>query len=235
MRTATKARRPFWSAFAARLSRLGLLLALGLGAHLSWAAEAHQALAQATPAARQLLAWVRDSRDHAGLPFIVIDKPRARAYAFSASGVLRSSTPVLMGAARGDLSVPGIGERPIASIRPEERTTPAGRFVAELGLNAQGEDVLWVDYDAAVSLHRVRTTQPAERRLQRLASPTPQDKRISYGCINVPRAFFDRQVLPLLQGAGGRAVVYVLPEVLPLTTVFPGLGLRAGALSEPPA
>ncbi len=211
----------------------GLAAGLLLGSGAAPAGDAGQVVAQATPAARQLMAWVRYSRDHQGLPFIVIDKPQARAYVYSASGVLRSSAPVLMGAARGDVSVPGIGERPIASIRPEERTTPAGRFLAEIGRNAQGEEIVWVDYDAAVSLHRVRATQPAERRLERLASPTPQDNRISYGCINVPRSFFDRQVLPLLQGAAGRAVVYVVPEVLPLTTVFPRLGRRVGASSEP--
>lgn len=188
------------------------------------------ALAQASPAARQVIEWVRATQDHQRLPFIVIDKQQARAYAFTPSGTLMAVVPVLMGAARGDHSVPGIGERPMASIRPEERTTPAGRFVAEIGHNTKGEDVLWVDYDAAVSLHRVRATQPAERRLQRLASATPSDNRISYGCINVPRAFFDRVVLPLVQPAGGRAVVYVLPEVLPVTTVFPRLGLRAGSV-----
>ncbi len=58
----------------------------------------------------------------------------------------------------------------MASILPEERTTPAGRFVAELGHNIKGEDIVWVDYDAAVSLHRVRATNPTERRLQRLAT-----------------------------------------------------------------
>ncbi len=215
---------------------LGLSLWLGLGGRGAWAAEAGQAqaLASASPAARQLVAWVRSTRDPQGLPFIVVDKRKARAFVFSAAGTLRSSAPVLMGAAQGDESVPGIGERPIASIRPEERTTPAGRFMAEIGRNAQGEEIVWVDYEAAVSLHRVRATQPAERRLQRLASATPLDNRISYGCINVPRVFFDRQVLPLLQGAGGRAVVYVLPEVLPLTTVFPRLGLRLETAALPP-
>ena len=41
---------------------------------------------------------------------------------------------------------------------PEERTTPAGRFVAERGQNLRGEDVVWIDYDAAVLMHRVITT-----------------------------------------------------------------------------
>jgi len=155
------------------------------------------------------------------LPFIVIDKKEARAFAFTADGRLRDSAPVLMGAALGDLSVPGIGQRPLLFIRPEERTTPAGRFEAEVGQNTLGDEVLWVDYEAAVSMHRVRANLVSEQRLQRLATPTPEDNRISYGCINTPPAFFDQVVLPLLRPSGGRAIVYVLPDDLPLATVFP--------------
>lgn len=106
--------------------------------------------------------------------------------------------------------MPDIGTRAIADILPHERTTPAGRFIAERGRNADGEDVIWIDYDAAVSMHRVRANDPLERRLQRLASPTPRDNRISYGCINVPAAFYDRWLAPLVVAA--RPVVYVLPE-----------------------
>lgn len=202
-----------------------LLLAACL---LPSAQAADAGLSRAAPATRQVIQWVRATLDNQQLPFIVVDKARARAFAFDASGALRASAPVLMGAARGDHSVPGIGERPIASIQPDERTTPAGRFEAELGHNAQGEEVLWVDYEAAISLHRVRATQAAERRLQRLASATPEDNRISYGCINVPRVFYEQVVQPLVGRFGGRAIVYVLPEVLPVTTVFPLLGRRAG-------
>lgn len=170
----------------------------------------------------QLARWVRSTGDNQRLPFLIVDKKQARVWVFEPSGALRGSTPALMGAARGDHSVPGIGERPMASIRPEERTTPAGRFAAELGHNIKGEDIVWVDYDAAVSLHRVRATNPAERRLQRLASPTPQDNRISYGCINVPQAFYESIVLPALKEPK-RAVVYVLPETSRLSTVFGGI------------
>ena len=98
----------------------------------------------------------------------------------------------------------------LSDIRPEERTTPAGRFVASLGYNFKGKDVLWVDYKNAVSLHRVITNNPKERRLERLASPTPLDRRISYGCINVPANFFDNVVKPTFTRTHG--IVYVLPE-----------------------
>jgi hypothetical protein len=114
--------------------------------------------------------------------------------------------------------MPGIGSRPIAEVLPGERTTPAGRFVAERGHNSRGEDVVWVDYDAAVSMHRVLTTNPAERRLQRLASPASDDKRISYGCINVPAAFYEAYIRPAF--AAGRAIVYILPEFKSLEEVF---------------
>jgi hypothetical protein len=174
--------------------------------------------ASPSPEARHVADWVADSRDNANAEFIIVDKRAARVYVFDADARLRGSSPVLLGAATGDDSVPGIGTRPIADVRPEERTTPAGRFVAERGRNLQGEDVVWVDYDAAVSMHRVRATKPAERRLERLATPTVDDNRISYGCINVPVAFYEAYVSPTV--VTRRAIVYVLPELKPVQQVF---------------
>jgi hypothetical protein len=179
--------------------------------------------AAASPDARQLADWVLASRDSDGQPFLMIDKRQARLYVFDAAGKLRGDSPVLLGLARGDDSVPGIGERKLADIKPAERTTPAGRFVGEPGVNVKGEDIVWVDYDAAVSMHRVRANNPKERRLQRLASPTVADNRISYGCINVPAAFYDAHVSPLF--ASTPAIIYVLPETRPLEATF---GLKTG-------
>ena len=173
---------------------------------------------RASPDALHIANWVADSGDSGHSDFVVVDKKYARVYVFDADARLRGSAPVLIGAARGDDSVAGIGSRPIAEVRPDERTTPAGRFVAERGHNALGEDVIWVDYDAAVSMHRVRTTNPAERRLERLATSSIDDKRISYGCINVPVAFYEGYIRPIF--AVRAAVVYVLPEVKSVQYVF---------------
>ena len=160
---------------------------------------------------RHIAHWIADSRDNGDAGFFIVDKKAARLFVFDADARLRGSSPVLLGAAPGDHTVPGIGTRPMNQVRPEERTTPAGRFVSEQGRNLQGEDVTWVDYDSAVSLHRVRTGKPAEQRLARLATPTVTDNRISYGCINVPVAFYEARVRP---GPGNirPAVIYVLPE-----------------------
>lgn len=168
--------------------------------------------------ARHLADWVVDSGDNVDKPFVIVDKKNARIFVFDAAGRIRGAAPALLGSARGDYSVAGIGERELSDVHPKDRTTPAGRFVAALGRNFRGEDVVWVDYDAAVSLHRVITSNPKERRLHRLATPTPQDNRISYGCINVPVAFYETVVSPAFTGTEG--IVYVLPETRPAREVF---------------
>ncbi len=174
---------------------------------------------QPPPEVRQVAGWSLHTGDNAGRSVVVVDKQQARAWVLGPQGQLRGTAPVLLGLARGDHTVPGIGDRPLSQIRPDERTTPAGRFIAEQGLNASGEDVVWVDYASAVSMHRVRTAVKAERRLQRLDTPTPQDNRISYGCINLPRAFYEQVLLPAVRGGRG-AVVYVLPETRPAHQLF---------------
>jgi hypothetical protein len=165
--------------------------------------------------------------DNGALPFAVLDKREAHLWLFDARGRMLGATPVLLGLARGDASVPGIGEREMRQIRPHERTTPAGRFIVEAGRNTSGEDIFWVDYDAAVSMHRVRATNPAERRLQRLATRTPRDNRISYGCINVPAHFYDSRIRPLF--GAQRGVVYVLPERMPAAKYFGIAGAKKPA------
>jgi hypothetical protein len=167
----------------------------------------------------RVAAWAVREADNGPRPFAIVDKRRAQVYVFEPSGRLLGTSPVLLGYAAGDHSVEGIGDKAIEDIKPHERTTPAGRFESQPGRNMGGEDVVWVDYDAAVSMHRVRATNPKERRLERLATKTPADNRISWGCINVPVAFFDEKVWPHI--GRGRGVVYVLPEREPLTAFFP--------------
>jgi hypothetical protein len=167
---------------------------------------------------RHVANWAVDSGDNQGMPFVIIDKAEATVFVFDANGQLRGAAPALLGMAHGDDAVAGIGERALSSIRPEERTTPAGRFVASLGRNLQGKDILWVDYGTAISLHRVVTSKRAERRAERLATPTPLDNRISYGCINVPVKFFEKMVSPAFKNTSG--IVYVLPETRPARDVF---------------
>lgn len=176
---------------------------------------------------RRMAAWIARTNDHADTNFVLVDKKFARVHVFDGKARLTGSSPVLLGGMPGDDSVPGIGTRPISQVLPEERTTPAGRFVAERGRNARDEDVVWVSYREALSMHRVLTTNPEEQRLERLATPTHEDNRISYGCINVPVEFYESHIRPAF--ATRRAAVYILPEVKSLEQVF---GLPTGSVTS---
>lgn len=202
-----------------------------IAATRGFAALCLHALASAAPAAQAVPAapvapvnvpvfaeHVVAARNNQGLPFLVVDKVQARVWIYTGQGALLGSSAALLGLAIGDTSVPDIGERKLSAIRPEERITPAGRFPSTLGRNLQGQEVLWVDYDGGVSMHRFVRGQPAERRAERLASPTPSDNRVSFGCINVPAAFFNLLVLPAVRKNG--SIVYVLPETRPFQEMF---------------
>ena len=201
-----------------RFSLAAVAAVTTVGAWAAMPATAAELPQDASATARRLMRWATASGDPQGLPFAVIDKPHARIHVFSAQGRWLASSAVLLGAALGDRAAPGIGQRPLSQIRPEERTTPAGRFVTEPGRNLKGDDIVWIDYDAAVSLHRVRSASAAERRQQRLASDGAQDKRISYGCVNAPEAFYNQFIAPLFGQA--RGVIYVLPDTEPFATFF---------------
>ncbi|WP_240980076.1 hypothetical protein [Ramlibacter agri] len=168
--------------------------------------------------ARQVANWAVYTGDFKKHAFVIVDKADARVYVFGPDGKLKDSAPALLGAAHGDDTYPGVGDKPLNQVKEYEKTTPAGRFVAEPGRNSGGEDVVWVDYNAAVSMHRIRPLVASERRLERLASRTIEDNRISFGCINLPVSFYEDTLSPMVHKYG--AIIYVLPEVKTAQQVF---------------
>ncbi len=177
--------------------------------------------------AAQMAAWVTHAGDNGARPFAIVDKLAAQVFVFDADGRLLGGAPVLVGLARGDDSAAGVGDKALAAISPDERTTPAGRFVAGFGPASGGKTVIWVDYADAISLHPVVTTNPKEHRLTRIKSSAPEDHRISFGCINVPARFYETVVLKAF--AGGSAIVYILPDTRPLEDVFPAFAATTQA------
>lgn len=180
--------------------------------------------------ARTLANWVVASHDNHAMPFVIVDKINAKVFLFDPQGGIKGATAALLGLSRRDDSVPGIGQRRLVTITPAERTTPAGRFQASLGRDFE-QDILWIDYDSALSLHRVIVGSPKDHRAQRLASASVLDNRISYGCINVPAAFYDDVVKPAFTATVG--IVYILPETRPLRAVFamPAPSIPTGTVS----
>jgi hypothetical protein len=172
----------------------------------------------ASPETRQMADWIVDSADNKNMPFVILDKKDAKVYVFHAHGGLRGAAPVLLGITVGDDSFPGVGSKPLSAVKPEEKTTPAGRFLAASDKNIKGVNIVWIDYESSVSLHAVVKGKPEERRAERLASPLPSERRISFGCVNVPVNFFSTALLPSFKKSDG--IVYVLPEVRSTQQVF---------------
>jgi hypothetical protein len=166
----------------------------------------------------RLLNGIVSSGDNQDMPFVILDKKQAKIFLYKQDGRLLGMSPALLGIAIGDNYVPGTGKKKLSEIRPEERTTPAGRFYALLGINSYGDEVLWVNYDMSIAIHAVVTSNPKEHRLERLQSQEPKDHRISWGCINVPKKFYTTLISPLFAPQGG--IVYVLPDILTTSDVF---------------
>jgi hypothetical protein len=166
----------------------------------------------------ELAGWVVATEDNQGYPFAVIDKAAAQILVFGGDGKPRGAAPGLFGSATGDHTAPGIAGLALREIPGRDRTTPAGRFVGGFGPSIDAGRVLWVDYESAVSIHPTATGVPAEKRAERLASPSPDDNRITHGCINVSPEFYEQIIRPTFERGG---VFYILPDEAPLAETFP--------------
>ena len=153
--------------------------------------------------------WVAASKDNKGLPFVVVDKANARVYAFTPAAQLKATAPVLLGGGVGD-KVLVSPDAPMSAIPPQKRITPAGRYPSRLVIDNHGKTVLLIDGPNLITMHIVAKGTPAQRRAERLASVASNDNRVSFGCINVPPAFFTTVLDPDFRPRQG--IVYVLPE-----------------------
>ena len=164
---------------------------------------------------RRMANWIADSHDNGARAFALLDKPNATVFLFDPQARLQASAPAVIGVGVGDDTVPGSGDKPLDQLTAAEQTTGAGRYVAEVGETPEHEDVIWVDYDSGLAMHRVIKVP---ERLRALETPGPQDNRLSHGCINVPDAFYEKQLRPAIDHHG--MVIYILPETRPLKQTF---------------
>lgn len=209
---------------SARAAKAILTICVGLGVAFCAASVRAADFGSERPSddVRYAADWIQDSGDNQGRPFAIVDKRAARIYVFDTASDgtrhLIGASPVLVGLAPGDFAIPDIARRAPASLRPDERTTPAGRFESEPGHNDKGEAIVWVDYDASLAIHRMRPAPASERRAERLASADAGEHRVSYGCVVVPVEFYDRVIAASL--GTRRGVVYVLPESRSVRAMF---------------
>jgi hypothetical protein len=173
---------------------------------------------EVSPTVIELAGWVVAAKDSQGYPFAIIDKAAAQILVFGGDGRLRGAAPGLFGSAVGDHTAPGVAGLALREIPGRDRTTPAGRFVGGYGPSIDAGRVLWVDYESAVSIHPVATGVPAEKRVERLASATPDDNRVTHGCINVSPEFYAQIIQPTFEKGG---VFYILPDKDSIAETFP--------------
>jgi len=161
-----------------------------------------------SPDALKTAQWVLDTGDTKGYPFIVTDKVGATMYFFDENGSLLKKAPVLVGKNVGDV----LGKD------DSGRVTPSGRFEmsAEVDntygpvLSVLGTDMKDSETGEAsqVAIHRLALHNPSEKRGQRIATETPLDNRISWGCMNLDNKVMDWAATKYPFGG----VVYILPE-----------------------
>lgn len=166
-----------------------------------------------TPASAELIKlihWIRETGDNRNAPYLVVDKVHAQLLIFYGNGTLAATTPVLLGMAKGDIVTLENAQQELGNIKPADRITPMGRFALEFGHDSNGQDILWIDYDAAISLHRVFEGDATEHRIKRLQTPSSSDNRISFGCINVSKEFYEKTIRSIFVDSAGFA--YILPE-----------------------
>jgi hypothetical protein len=163
--------------------------------------------------------------------YIVIDKPSAEMYVFNSSNELITSMPVLLGKDKGEEPNRADASSPIAS----HATTPAGKFqLGKIGITDVNKDDSTLYQGRIISLLgsdnlALHMTYPGEyeKRTKALNTPTLEDKRMSWGCINISPKNFDKYIKPYFNK--GNQNLFITPDDPTLvTSPVSGIVMRKG-------
>jgi hypothetical protein len=143
--------------------------------------------------------------------FLVADKQAGKIYYYDKEAGGAVSAPALYGKLTSDIYD---NEYYDSKQSPPSYITPTGVFklrkymTAQLSTPLESMQVYVPGKEVVLAIHRVYRKSPGQRRLDRLASPTPTDNKISNGCINVPDDFYNKYIENIPTGT----LLYVLPE-----------------------
>lgn len=146
-------------------------------------------------------------------PYILVDKPNATGYVIGADHRIQAKFPVLLGRVRGDH--PNTVNVRVDSPSSQGATTPAGVFrlsrkqLTDRDLEEYNDNIFRLEGPGAGgnSIHETWRGELGMRE-QALATPTPEDNRVSWGCVNVSRDIFESHVKQLPSGT----LVWITPE-----------------------
>lgn len=177
------------------------------------------ARANMSPTAQRVYEAVATQATSTGKGFMIADKQNGMLHAFGPNGVIISQSPALYGKDVGD-TMQKTGNQ-------WNRVTPAGKYTLTVESDstyAGGKVFSLVETnvpgEGVVAVHAVYLGNPDENRLGRLASPTAQDNRISWGCVNTSNQAFLNELLPNANILEGGAI-FVLPDSTSATEMFP--------------
>ena len=168
------------------------------------------AKAQMSPLAQSVYEAMAPVAMKSGKWFMVADKPNGMLHIFKEDGSHALSDPTLYGKDKGDVLAT------VSSLEGGPKITPAGKFtlMSRSSEYAGGQELILVeskDSTGYIAVHAADTSTPSEKRLQRLETPTTEDNRISYGCINTKHDTFINKIKPNLSQLDG-GMIFVLPD-----------------------
>ena len=174
-----------------------------------------EAKAKMSPLAQDVYGAMAPVAMKSGKWFMVADKPNGMLHIFKEDGSHFISDATLYGKDKGDVM------EAKSSLEGGAKITPAGKFtMKESPADYAGKTSLILveskDYSGYIAVHAADVSTPSERRLARLETPTAEDNRISYGCINTKHQTFINEIKPNIASLDG-GLIFVLPDATETT------------------
>jgi hypothetical protein len=173
------------------------------------------AKAKMSPLAQDVYSAMAPVAMKSGKWFMVADKPNGMLHIFKEDGSHALSDPTLYGKDKGDVM------EAVSSLEGGAKITPAGKFTLKtMKSEYAGKQMLVLveskDSTGYIAIHAADVSTPSENRLGRLDTPTAEDNRVSYGCINTKHDTFVDKIVPNIDSLDG-GLIFVLPETAEAT------------------
>ena len=173
------------------------------------------AKAKMSPLAQDVYSAMAPVAMKSGKWFMVADKPNGMMHIFKEDGSHALSDPTLYGKDKGDVM------EAVSSLEGGAKITPAGKFTLKsMKSEYAGKQMLVLveskDSTGYIAIHAADVSTPSENRLGRLDTPTAEDNRVSYGCINTKHDTFVNKIVPNIDSLDG-GLIFVLPETAEAT------------------
>lgn len=153
--------------------------------------------------------------------YVIVDKPSATLYMIGADKKLIGQMPVLLGQTKGE--TPNMSDP--ESDTAVQATTPAGKYtmgtiIGEEDLITYKGKVFSLCGSDALALH-ITYPPEKEKRTEALNTPTPEDNRLSWGCLNISEEMWAKYIEGNIENRG--TYMFITPDN-PIMSLNPETG-----------